>query len=229
MAFTFDCDFDLQAYRLSPVNKRQDVWLNYLYCIAEPIQSAHENFFTSYLEGDASAVWDIGTNYSRYDRVNYQNRIYQCVSDIIAELPTNTTYWVQVVGDFRGMNERIKYNSQKLMLEWILNRWFATNFEQPGGGTSDFYIVDNTRNVPVFTVPKETYRSNIYVSSSVFEQSFKTKKFVKETPNYASVQNFTVYYKLTDIPSITDDKYFQMVDLVNKYKVIGSTVTYTSY
>ncbi len=230
MAFNYECDFNLQNERLTPITKRQDVRLALLESISEPIQWNRDNFFDEYLEGDSAAVWDAGTSYVRYDRVNYQNKIYEAIEDSLNQLPTVAEYWVQVIGDFRGATERIKYNCQKIMLEYILNRWFSTIFRQPEVGTpSDFYIVDNTRFVPGFSVPETTFRDGIYVSNSIFERANKTKKFVKVSPGYSATSNFTVYYPVVTIPTTTDDEYYQMTGLIDQYKIFGSTADYISY
>lgn len=39
------------------------------------------------------AAWDISTTYEQGAFVSYSGNIYRCVSEIITELPTNTTYW----------------------------------------------------------------------------------------------------------------------------------------
>lgn len=225
----YEVDFYLQAQRLTPIAKRQDVRLALLESIVEPIQWNRDNFFDEYLEGDSSAAWDVGTHYVRYDRVNYQNRIYECTNDIIAELPTNEDYWVQVVGDFRGAKERIKYNCQKIMLEWILNKWFGATFVQPGGVNSDFWIESNDRDGEVFYVSETSVLDGVFQSSVVPQFSSLMEDFIGESSVFTAGANFTVNYPVATITSTTTDEYFQMVDLINKYKIAGSTVEYVSY
>lgn len=231
MPFSYEYDVNLAGQRLTPITKRQDVRLAFLQCIAEPIQWARDNFFDSYLEGNSSSEWSNVTAYSRYDRVNYQNRIYECLEDNTGESPTNEDYWVQVVGDFRGAKERIKYNCQTIMLEWVLNKWFATTFRQPSTGLdSDFYIVNNPRDGSTFTVYEDSVNNESeYIASSVFQGTDFVEQWVFEDPQYSFGANFTVYYPVSVIPTTNDDKYYQMTALINKYKLMGSTVDYISY
>lgn len=231
MAFSYECDFNTQSQRLTPITKRQDVRLGMLEAISAPIQWNRDNFFDSYLEGDASAVWDIGTNYLRYDRVNYQNRIYECTNDIIAELPTNTDYWVQVVGDFRGVKERIKYNCQKIILEWVLNKWFNTTFVQPNVGmlTSDFWIETNDRDGNIFYTSEFSLLDGVYQPGSVPQFASGMEDYIGASSSFVTAANFTVNYPTAVIAFVTDDEYYQMVGLINKYKIAGSTVEYASY
>lgn len=230
MAFTYECDFYLQAQRLTPIEKRLPVRLGMLESISEPIQWNRDNFFNSYIEGDSSADYSNVTAYLRYDRVNYQNRIYEAIEDNTGVLPTDSDYWVQVASDFRGARERIKYNCQTLMLEWVLNKWFDANFEQPLSGLdSDFYIVNNARDGETFSVAEESVIDGVYVTSSAPELSSLSDDYVGETASYSIGINFTVYYPVATITSTSDSNYFQMVNLIEKYKTFGATVTYTSY
>lgn len=230
MAFNYECDFYLQAQRLTPITKRQDVRLGMLESISEPIQWNRDNLFDSYLSGDASTVWDAGTNYVRYERVNYQNKIYECIDDNINQFPTLfPEYWVQVVGDFRGATERIKYNCQKIILEYILNKWFGTTFRQPEVGNSDFYITGVERTAGTFSVAEDGIVNGVYATSSVSQFSVGAEDYIGEASAYSASYNFIVHYPLSTIASTGDPEYFQMTALINKYKIFGSTVQYTPY
>lgn len=230
MAFNFECDFSLQARRLTPITKRQDVRLDFLTCTSEPLQWNRDNFFNAYLNGDSSAAFNIVTSYSRYDRVNYQNKIYECISPIAGEYPTNESYWVLVSDDFRGATERVKYNCQTIILEWVLNKWFGTTFNQPSTLiTSDFWIQSNDREADLFYVSEDTYLDGVYMPSVVPQFSSGAIDYVGDSSVISLPANFTVNYPLATIPLITDDKYYQMVDLINKYKIAGSTVDYIGY
>lgn len=231
MSFNYDCDYSLQAARLTPISKRQDVRLALEEAIASPVQWNHNNFFDGFLNGDNSAKYNGATAYSRYDRVNYQNKIYECTNDVTGELPTNTDYWVKVLNDFRGAKERVKYNCQKIMLEWILNKWFGTTFRQPNpdGLTSDFFIVDNPRDSTTFSVSETSFYNGVYVTSSTPELSNLATDFVGETSNFTPGANFTVHYPHGAVAGTSYPEYYQMVSLINKYKIFGSTVAYISY
>jgi hypothetical protein len=230
MAFSYECDFYLQAQRLTPIEKRLPVRLGILESISEPIQWNRDNFFDSYLEGDNSAEHDLITAYVRYDRVRFQNKIYEAVEDNTGIEPDNSEYWVEVVGDFRGATERIKYNCQTLMLEWVLNKWFGTTFNQPSTLlNSDFYIVNHDRDADTFSVAEESVIDGVYVTSSTPEFSELSEDYVGDVSAYAGGINFTVYYPVSVIAFDTDPEYFQMVNLIEQYKVFGASVNYISY
>lgn len=226
----YEFDTYLAAYRLTPVAKRQDVRLGFLECISSVLQRKHDDFFLNYLGGSNEAVYSGATAYVRYDRVNYQNRIYECTNDTTGSLPTDRNYWVQVIADFRGSVERIRYNFQTIMLTWILNKWFGTTFNQPVTLTnSDIYIVGNLRDGDTFVVADESVVDGIFNTSYVSDVAAGAAGWVGEDPSYSFGPNFTVYYPVSLIPTTSDEKYFQLTSLVDKYKVFGSTVGYISY
>ncbi len=230
MAFTYEYDVNLAAYRLTPVTKRQPVRLAILECIAGAIQKERDVFFNNYLQGSNDPLFDIGDSYIRGDVVNYQNRIHECVNDITGELPTNRDYWVQITADFRGATERIKYNFQTIILTWIVNKWFGTTFNQPITlANSDIYIVNNIRDGDAFVVANESIVDGNYNTSYVSESPVGLGSWIGDVPYYSFGPNFTVYYPISLIPDTMNEKYFQLTSLINQYKVFGSTVNYISY
>lgn len=229
MAWTYDCNYQTQSYRLTPIFKRLDVRLNYQYCIDNQIQFNHDLFFDKYLNGSSYSVYSAVTAYSKGDRVNYLNKVYECILASTGNLPTVPLYWIEVLNDFRGVVERIKYNCQTLMIEWILNKWFALTFNQPSAGNSDIYIVNNTRDSNTFSVAESSYYLSVFATSEVSETASFSDDFVGDASSYSFSSNFTVFYPVATITSTTSAEYYQMVNLVNKYKIYGSTVAYTSY
>lgn len=223
-------DINIASYRLTPVTKRLDVRLSFLECIGAPLQRIRDNFFETYLTGSANLAWDISSSYVKYDRVNYQNKIYECLKDTTGSLPTDRSFWVLVTGDFRGAVERIKYNCQTIMLEYILNKWFGTTFRQPAIGVpSDIYIVNNSRDSSLFLISENRTFDGIFIASKIAQQEAQAEEWIGETATYSLGANFTVYYPIALIPTTTDDRYYQMTSLINKYKIFGSTADYISY
>lgn len=220
--FNYDYNVQLATYRLTPVAKRQGVRLGFIDCVSLVIERERDLFFNDYVQGNNDSKWDISTAYSRYDRVNYQNKIYECLQPVTGNLPADTSYWVLVLGDFRGANERLKYNCQKILIDYMLNKWFGTVFRQPADGNSDIWI-ETTDEIgsafvmePITATPSMMFPSEFNLSFMGLAGSFVT-------------QNFIVHYPVSVITSTSGDLYKQMVSLVNKYKLFGSTPSYQSY
>lgn len=219
--FNYDYTVELAAYRLTPVAKRQSVRLGFLDCIALVIQREHDLFFNDYVNGNGDAAYSNVTAYLRYDRVNYQNRIYEARKNNTGVLPADPDYWVQILGDFRGANERLKYNCQKLLMDYMLNKWFGTTFNQPADGNSDIWI-ETTDEIDLSLVmaPVNNVINGMGPTGFGISGMGPSHLFV--------TANFIVHYPLSVIPD-SSDQYNQLVSLVNKYKLFGSTPSYQSY
>lgn len=97
--------------------------------LERPLQYLHQLFFTDYANGSAYPYWNPPTTYNIGDRVisavDHTNRsVYECIATTIFNDPTDTNYWVLVNDNYIGIRERIKYNSQKVLFEFALNKWF---------------------------------------------------------------------------------------------------------
>lgn len=221
MGFSYEYTVNLATYRLTPVAKRLPVRLAFLECSAIVIQKRRDLFFNDYLQGNNSAAWSSVTAYSRYDQVNYQNRIYECRADNTNNLPTDPAFWTQILGDFRGANERLKYNDQKLIMDYLLNKWFGTTFKQPADGNSDIWIettdeIDNS----LVMAPNN--------NSIAFMPTVNFPLYGMGPSHIFAVTNFIVHYPLAVIPD-SSEQYNQLTFLTNKYKLFGSTPGYQSY
>ena len=95
--------------------------------------------------------------------------------------------------DFRGVNERVQYTSETITLEYVLNKWFRTNFVQPDQAIdpqttlSDIYIVNNELNNDVFIVAETED-----LSSASFAYDIYSEDFVKDEYDFIS-SAFTIF------------------------------------
>lgn len=148
MASIYDYTTNQIALNLSPLIYRKTRWQSWFRALLWPLQWLRDNWFNEYKSGSIAPYWtSIGTyakGFRVIDDLNYG--VYEALS---ANGPgvqpsLNPDIWIQVSPDFRGTNERVKYNNQKLLLEFILNKFFRTTFRQPDDvatpTNSDIYI-----------------------------------------------------------------------------------------
>lgn len=225
MASIYNITFSTVWSQLSPPSKRSTGFLKWGLSLLKPLQWLRDLFFTKYATGSTYTLWSNVTAYVKGDRVQYQAKVYEAYLPNTGEVPTGSS-WILVLEDFRGAYERVTYNGQKLTLEWILNRWFATTFVQPVHATpsarSDFYIDtldtdDNTMLVGV-TAGKSFVKTN---SAYMID-------FVKVSYT-AQANNIQINYPLSVISATTTNEYKEMVSLVEKYKLYGTTPVYVGY
>jgi hypothetical protein len=70
------------------------------------------------------------------------------LEDDNTDAPTSES-WYKQQDNFIGLNERLAFNGNNLVLTWALNRWFQTTFRQPPD-ISDIYLTVNRRPLTIF-------------------------------------------------------------------------------
>lgn len=95
-------------------------------------------------------AYSAGT-YNQYDTVTYEKATYECQIDGTTTEPTDKTSWLQLNKSFIGTNDSQLFNAGKLVLEYALNTYFGTTFNQPPT-LSDIYINNTVSVVGTFRV-----------------------------------------------------------------------------
>lgn len=142
-------DTDYISEKLTPSILRTPMRLAWLRVLTSDIQSKYEDIFGAqgYYNGFAIANWSSVAAYVVGNRVKYGISIYECLVDNTGLSPDiNTTEWLLIEKDFVGADERVKYNGQKMVLEYILNRYLNTTATT----IPTIYILTNTVDVNGF-------------------------------------------------------------------------------
>lgn len=114
---------------LLPVKKRTPKHLAWLRALLSAVQWDHNLIFRDYANGVSAPNWTSGNNYSYLDRIIYvDGAVYELQNmdglTPSTEAPNISNDWIKILDSFIGARERARYNSQKLMLEYLLNRRF---------------------------------------------------------------------------------------------------------
>jgi hypothetical protein len=221
----YDQNFNTIYKELSPPDRRSNSLLAWGRVLVKPLQWLHDLFFSSYVTGNTDDQYDNGNSYVVGDSVQYNHQVYECIADTTGNLPTDETYWMLVQKDFRGSDERIAFNAQLLKFEYILNQWFGTTFVQPiyspPSNPSDIWIENIFVNDGSFIMfPRDGAPS--FMLPSGFNEDFMV-------PSHDfSIKDFIVHYPIAVIPD-NSDEYNQLVNLVNKHKLAGTSPAFQSY
>lgn len=126
MPSIYDIDYDSVDLQLLPPDKRLPKMIAWVQSLTTPLQWLRDLFYNEYANGFTGPAWDVLATYAKGDRVRYIDRaVYECVVPTTAGiLPTDTAYWIKIQDIYIGINERAKYNSQKMVFEFLLNKWF---------------------------------------------------------------------------------------------------------
>lgn len=217
----YDFNTDLYAENMLPPLKRIGRYLAWMKVLLKPMQFIRDALFGTYRDGNTAADWNILATYAVGDQVKYIDKaVYECwVATTAGIVPTDTDYWVKVQDKFVGIVPRSKYNSQVLVLEWVLNEWFGTTFVNQVGA-SDIYISNTSNTNQDFIVGVTESQS----SSAVY-QNGDADSFVQEgNPDFSGQLNFRIFIPVavwTALASTNDDRDNTVRAIADLYVLAG--------
>lgn len=222
----FNVDFDQKAVELLPPDKRFKVHVGWVRSLLSQNQYNHTDIFVDYKTGSTYPLWNNLGSWNKGQRVIYGQSVYESLVDNNTDLPTNTNTWRVYQTFFIGTDERIMYNSQKLVLEYALNRKFGTTFRQPPL-ISDIFI-----NLPVQAVNPFVVAENEEESSDVFTTF--SSEFILDVYSFSVTASFdytinvpqAVYDALSIDPLARDKIIRQFVDRYNTAGMFYNIITY---
>lgn len=138
----YDINYDQQVIDLMPPDKRGNGLISLLQAFLSSIQWARDLILGSYKLGAPYLNWAPGT-YNLYDQIIYKKAVYMSLIANNTDIPTVVTSWLLVQANFLGVDVRIKFNCQKIVLEYALNSRFGGVFRNPPSAShSDIYITN---------------------------------------------------------------------------------------
>ena len=149
----FTINFNAKVIELSPPDKRKPVEIRWLQALVSPVQYLRDKYLGDYKTGSAYPQWVAGT-YLKYAKVVYKQVVYESQIDGNTDAPPSAN-WAVYLPSFLGVDQRVKFNGQKLVLEYALNTRFLSNFKQPPL-VSDIYITNLAASVVGFLVGQTT-------------------------------------------------------------------------
>lgn len=231
----YTVNFDLTSVELLPPSKREtesgnDDIENLLFSFAAPLNQL-ETIFTYQREGTGANDYDALAVYVLGDLVNYQSRVYyknEITEDYIAGiLPTNTDYFVKVLDYIIGLNDRIRFSPNKLILEYALNAIFNTTFNQPPT-LSDIYITRLFNDSDCFQAGETEAES-----STVAEQDVDSEWSIPETEPSGAIQyDYVVNVPVavwTALSSSAPQRDAIILSVLNKFKLFGFIAEVQTY
>lgn len=210
----FDLTYIDRNTELLPPHKRKPKYLALIRVLSEPMQYLHDLFFTDYLNGSNAPIYIAGL-YNPGDRVRWiDNGIYEAIV-VTGNDPSIASDWMRVQDVFIGLNERAAYNSQKIVLEFLLNRYFAPN-------TTDIYITNNPLNNNVFIIGETEFQSSI-----VYASEFYSTNFVRDAYAFNTF-SFTVFIPTAVFAALNNEEGVIRA-IADKYVLAGITYDIQTY
>jgi hypothetical protein len=235
MAGIYEADFAQIVEQLTPPDKRKRINLAFMKVFGSGFQFYHDILFPVYIDSFTGTKYDSTLTYTAGQQVRAKDHgVYEAKQAVpIATDPTtNPDYWLKVLNIWIGVRERAKYNGQKLVLEWGLNKWFDTQFRQPPL-QSDIYITNNAIIVNQFVIPILAKNS----SSFIPKNSMYGVAGIPKVASALSVNAFTIFVPLavydalipTQPSGTTTDKDNVVRAFADKYVIAGIKYNITPY
>lgn len=212
----YDYDNEIVAEQLTPPVLRNNIFLSWLNVITKPIQTLWFTIFNDYKIGSDYDLFDAGTAYAIGERVIYEDkRVYECIKASLAFLPTDTEHWVLINDNFIGVDERIKYTSQIIILEYALNKWYQV------ANVDDQIYLDDFSNVSMqFVLGEGSATSSLMPNNSVNQI-----QYMGNYPQFAVTSyDFIVYVPIALFNSLGtnySNRYNNISNFVKKYTLSG--------
>jgi hypothetical protein len=182
----YDINFNTQTDNLENPLRRKPKFAAWMHTLMKPLQWLHNLFYIEYVNGSYNLYnkYDSLTAYTVGDRVYGEDRgLYECIQLGTGNPTTDTNYWVKILDNFIGLEERRKYTSQIITFEYMLNRWFFNNPADP-----QIYIRNNNIISNIFLMaPSDPYSSKMSVND------YFATTYMCVDPSYPSTYNFTIY------------------------------------
>lgn len=147
------------ATSLLPIKRRKPKWIAWMTSVMNPLQWLHDLSVGDYYGGSSAATWTSGNPYVFLDRVIYfDGSVYelQNVAGLTSSVPPpqDIANWYRVLDTWVGVAERVKYTGQKIMIEYLINKYFSIISPSiapsipfmAASHTTQIYIVNNATN-----------------------------------------------------------------------------------
>lgn len=187
--------------------------------LAYPLQNDN-SLFVEYITGSTYPVFTATTTYSPGNRVIYSNdAIYENLTGstgVYPDVASGLTTWLQINSTFIGAEERSCYNSQKITLEYALNReyqilpFISNQLTWTGANhTNQIYIANNkVKNNRFIMGNSGIYSSTMSITGYV--ELVQNGDWMGRTYTGNTLYDFTVWVpNLTLYPNIDNSSVYQ--------------------
>lgn len=228
----YDISFIDTVTNLLPILKRKPIFVSWLTALLSPVQWLHDNFFSEYVTGSTSSLYSGATAYVKGDRVidDLDNGVWESQTSQTGVQPStanDTDKWQNVSKDWRGSSKRVKYDSKKITLEYVLNEWFRQTWVQPDDDTTPTRPAIYIDNVNPNNLAFVSFETDSDSSDSFYSDTFQ-QNFVVDSYSFSNYW-FTIYVPVafyTSLGATADNKIRAIAD---QYVIAGVNYTITTY
>lgn len=200
----YDINFNNKAVELLPPDKREPKQIAWLRAILAPVEYMRQKVLLDFKTGSTYPEWTAGT-YAKGDIVVYKKVLYESKQDSNTDTPPSSK-WALYLNSFIGSDDRVRYNGQKLVLEYALNQYYSTTFRQPNL-VSDIYIETLAYTLQGFLIAAtEPNCSTVGQTTS--------SGFVGSLTPFLQTYNFTIWFPTAVYATTNESEVRNFVDAI---------------
>lgn len=212
----YDINFDNKGVELLPPDKTDAGMIAWIKSLLAPVEYMRTKVLIDYKKGADYDEWTAGT-YAKGDIVTYKKAIYESLADSNTDTPPSSK-WRLYQTVFIGADDRVKYNGQKLVLEYALNQYYSTTFRQPNL-VSDIYIQTLPYTLQGFLIAAtESYCSTVGQTTS--------SGFVGSLTPFLQTYNFKIWFPTAVYAATNESEVRNFVDAIIPKSLNYSIDTY---
>lgn len=224
----FDINYDDRSSDLTPPKKRLPKMLAWIRSLIAPFQYLRDRLYGDYRKGSIDPIYSAIGVYDRGDRVIFEGdkAVWECMGNTVTSgaggPPSDPTNWRLVQDIFIGTNERVKYTSQFITLEYALNHYYMIPTSDP-----QIYLENNDQGDQYFTVGQTNTGTPVSNSFSFATGAVGNVPVIAPAP-----PNFTVNVPnavLATLGATLTDQKNNVTQFVNQYKLAGMTFDVVGY
>jgi hypothetical protein len=230
----YDINYIDRDNELTPPKYRLSKFLSWLNCLNYPLQWLRDNWFGEYKQGSTANKFIDNNFYTTNDKVIWiDSSVYIFILPYVEFVtiglnaptgdPDSAITWQKIQDVFIGVDERVRYSSQIIVLEYALNHYYQVPTTDP-----QIYINNNPIDQSVFVMGNSGDTSSNMVNNSFFATSA-----MNNSPSFTTfLGNFTIYFPnalFAILGSTSQDRENNIKQFVNKYKLAGITYNILTY
>lgn len=183
----YNLNTDYVGEQLTPPKLRLPKMLAWLKVLLKPLNRFMSVDFDFYMTGATSGDYSSAITYNFGDTVIGSDKcVYECIVTTSLNVDvTNTTNWVKINSNFIGANERVKYNAQKMLYEYALNKYFRV----AALPADQIYITNNTYYTSHFIMGNTGGLSSSMPNNSNNQIQYLGNSYTYSASNY----DYTIY------------------------------------
>lgn len=223
----YELDTDYIGEQLLPPKLRKVKALAWLKVLLKPLSNLFNIDFKDYTLGAIYDPYDVLTNYPFGERVIWTDkRVYESLtSSNLGNLPSDSAKWLLCQNIFIGVDERVKYNSQKILFEFALNKFFMVD----PFPADQIYITNNFVNASTnFVMGLMSSSSSVMPLNSVNQIDYMglSPVYVTDIYDYTINVPTAVFTGLGDNTSNREQAIRNFADLYNLSGMQYNVITY---